>query len=58
MHELLCHFLSVPFDDILIYSSCWEDHLVHGAKGFCYCMHIDYILNNPNVALVQLNLHI
>jgi Reverse transcriptase (RNA-dependent DNA polymerase) len=47
----LCKFILVFFDDILIYSSDFNSHLLHLASIFNSCSNITYIPKFQNVNL-------
>ncbi len=54
----LRRYVLVFFDDILIYSSSWEDHLLHLKEVFDTLLANNYLSIGPNASLVTMRLTI
>lgn len=50
----LCKFVLVLFDNILIYSRNWDQHIQHIQQVFTIYNQIQFVSKNPNVCLGKL----
>ncbi|CAM8884996.1 unnamed protein product [Rhodiola kirilowii] len=56
-HPLLCKTVLVFMDDILVYSSCWSDHLEHPKEVMGLLRHNAYYVKAPKCEVGRSKVH-